>query len=81
MKTYVFKVELEPDGDGWRAFCPAWEHIGASTWGCTRKEAMQNIREVLELVLADLIEENDPIPELPEGSGFVSTGIQVAVTV
>ena len=81
MKTYVFKVELAPDGDGWRAFCPAWEHIGASTWGCTRNEAMQNIREVLELVLQDLIEENDPIPEFPERAGSVSTGIEVSVTV
>ena len=32
MKTYGFRVELEPDEEGWRAFYPPWEEIGASTW-------------------------------------------------
>lgn len=81
MKTYIFRIVVEPDEDGWRAFYPAWEHVGASTWGCTQKEAVQNIQEVLQMVLEDLVEENDPIPELPEGEGFISTTPQVAVTV
>ena len=70
MKTYVLKVRIEPDEDGWRAFYPAWEHVGASTWGCTREEALKNIQEVLQMVLEDLVEENDPIPEVPEGEGL-----------
>ena len=81
MKTYVLKVRIEPDEDGWRAFYPAWEHVGASTWGCTPEEALKNIQEVLQMVLEDLVEENDPIPEVPEGEGFVSTEPQVAITV
>lgn len=81
MQTYIFQVELEPDEDGWRAFYPAWEHVGASTWGCTQKEALKNIREVLEMVLEDLVEENDPIPELPAGQGFISAQPQIAVTI
>ena len=81
MKTYVFKVMIEPDEEGWRAFYPAWEHLGAATWGCTQEEAMKNIREVLEMVLEDLVEENDPIPEMPEGEGFISADPQVAVTI
>ena len=31
MQTYVLKVQLEVDEDGWRAFYPAWEHVRAST--------------------------------------------------
>ena len=43
MKTYSFKVVLERDEDfdgkpsGWRAYCPALERQGASTWGPTEK--------------------------------------------
>ena len=81
MKTYVFQVAIEPDEDRWRAYCPELEEYGGATWGYTRKEAEKNIREVLEMVLESLIEENDPIPELPEGAGSVSTGIEVSVTV
>jgi hypothetical protein len=31
--TYTFKVVVEPDEDRWRAYCPALEAQGASTWG------------------------------------------------
>jgi hypothetical protein len=41
VKTYVFKVEVEPDEDGWRAFYPPLEEIGASTWGYTKEEALK----------------------------------------
>ena len=62
MKSYVFKVELEPDEDGWHVFYPPWRKIGASTWGSTREEAMQNIREVLELILEEFEEDGKPAP-------------------
>ena len=81
MKTYVFHIKLEPDEDGWRAFYPLWDHVGASTWGYTPKEALKNIQEVLQMVLEDLVEENDPIPEVPAGEGFISAEPQVAVTI
>ena len=61
MKTYVFQVELEPDEDGWHVFYPPWRKIGASTWGATRESAMQNIREVLELLLEEFEEEGQPV--------------------
>ena len=81
MKTYVFHIKLEPDEEGWRAFYPAWEKIGASTWGYTQKEALKNIQEVLEMVLEDLVELNDPIPEVPKGEGTISSEPRVAVTI
>jgi len=47
LKTYNFKVVLEPDEDfegnpsGWHAYCPALESLGGSTWGGTREEALK----------------------------------------
>ncbi len=63
MKSYVFKVELEPDEDGWHVFYGPWRKIGASTWGKTREEAMKNIQEVLEMIIEELQEEGKPIVE------------------
>lgn len=57
MQTYVFQIELEPDAEGWRAFYPPWEEIGASTWGVSKEEALKNIQEVLTLILDELAEE------------------------
>lgn len=67
MKSYVFKVEMEPDEDGWHIFYPPWRKIGASTWGKTREEAMKNIREVLEMIMEDRVEENDAILDIRQG--------------
>ncbi len=53
MKTYNFKVVIEPDEDfegnpaGWHAYCPALKQLGGSTWGETREEALKNINEVI----------------------------------
>jgi predicted RNase H-like HicB family nuclease len=47
---------VEPDDDAWHACCPALEQYGGATWGATREEALQNIREVIQLVVADLTE-------------------------
>ncbi len=65
MKTYVFRVVVEPDEDRWVAYCPALEEYGAATWGYTEENALQAIREVVEIVLAELAEDGIPIPETP----------------
>ena len=67
MKSYVFKVVIEDDEheDGrraFRAYCPALESIGASTWGDTQEEAMKNISEVLHMIVDELAEEGKEIP-------------------
>ena len=69
MKTYTFRVIVEEDpyGDGKMAYhihCPDLEEYGASTWGYTEKEALKNIREVVEMIIEELIEEEKPIPEV-----------------
>ncbi|MCD6471638.1 type II toxin-antitoxin system HicB family antitoxin [Candidatus Aerophobetes bacterium] len=83
MKTYVFKVVLEEDPfeDGrmaYHVFCPALK--GASTWGYTKKEALKNIREVIEMTIESMIEHKEKIPETLEEVQIFSEP-KVAVTV
>lgn len=65
MKSYVFKVVIEPDKfedgrEAWHAFCPALK--GCHTWGHTRDEALMNIREAIDLYVQDLIDAGGKIP-------------------
>jgi predicted RNase H-like HicB family nuclease len=73
MKTYIFKVVVEPDEDAqgnpaWHAYCPALESIGAATSGETRQEALSKINEVVHMIVQEFIEEGKPLPDGPEGS-------------
>jgi predicted RNase H-like HicB family nuclease len=63
MKTYVFRVVIKPDEDRWSASCPALRQYGATTWGHTQEEALQHIREVVQMVVEELLEDGEPIPE------------------
>jgi predicted RNase H-like HicB family nuclease len=65
MKTYTFKVVVEPDEDRWHAYCPALEQYGATTWGNTHEEALKHIQEVVQMVIEELAEDGIPIPEGP----------------
>jgi predicted RNase H-like HicB family nuclease len=72
MKTYNFRVVVEPDEDAqgkpaWHAYCPALEDIGAATSGRTRDEALHNINEVVHAIVRELVEDGKPLPEGPEG--------------
>lgn len=62
MKTYAFKVVIEPDEDRWQAFCPALANWAASTWGYTQEEAYRNIQEVVQMIVEGMIEEGIAIP-------------------
>lgn len=64
MKTYSFKVVLEkdkwpddPDEKAvWRAYIPALEHKGAASWGYTEKEALENLKNAVDLLVEHLLE-------------------------
>ena len=68
MKTYLFKAVLEkayslnkwPDESDvkavWRAYIPALEHKGAASWGYTEKEALENLENAVDLLVAHLLE-------------------------
>jgi predicted RNase H-like HicB family nuclease len=67
MRTYTFKVVVEPDEDAhgnaaWHAYCPALESIGAATSGQTRQEALRKINEVVHMIVQEFIEEGKPLP-------------------
>jgi predicted RNase H-like HicB family nuclease len=73
MKTYSFKVVVEPDEDAqgnaaWHAYCPALESLGGATSGRTREEALKKINEVVHMIVQEFIEEGRPLPEGPEDS-------------
>jgi predicted RNase H-like HicB family nuclease len=63
VKSYLFRVVVEPDEDVWRAYVPELEAKGAATWGHTKEEAFRNIEEVLQMVVEDLLEQGEPLPQ------------------
>ena len=87
MKTYNFKVVVEPDEDfdgkpaGWHAYCPLLEQQGASTWGETEADALKNIDSVVRMVVESMREHGERIPEEPADQVEVTVEPRVAVTV
>lgn len=81
MKTYSFKVVIEPDGGRWHAYCPALVSQGAATWGYTRDEALGNIHDVVQMVVASLLEHGEALPEQPADEVRILAEPQVAVIV
>ena len=68
MKTYRFRVVVEPDEDQWLAYCPALVRQGAATGGNTREEALKNIRVVLRMTLESMVFHGETIPVEMSGS-------------
>ncbi|MGH7456994.1 MAG: type II toxin-antitoxin system HicB family antitoxin [bacterium] len=61
MKQYRFSVLVEHDKDGYFAFCP--ELQGCYSQGNTYEEALENIKDAIQLHLEDRIAEQEEIPE------------------
>jgi predicted RNase H-like HicB family nuclease len=61
MKTYVFRVVIEPDEDRFYAEIPALPDC--HSWGYTYEEALKNMKEAAELCLETMIEDGQSIPE------------------
>ncbi|MBM3241321.1 type II toxin-antitoxin system HicB family antitoxin [Candidatus Poribacteria bacterium] len=89
MKTYAFKVVLEkdkwPDESDeeavWRAYIPALEYRGAASWGYTEKEALENLKNAVDLLVEYLLEIGEAIPSEPRSQIQVSDVPLIAVTV
>jgi predicted RNase H-like HicB family nuclease len=90
MKTYSFKVVVEPDEDAhgnvaWHAYCPALESVGGATSGRTKEEALRNINEVVRMIVQEFVDEGKPLPEGPADSVEIEEVSQesprIAVTV
>ena len=67
MKTYTFQVVIEEDewlderikDPVWRAYIPALEHKGASSWRYTQKEALQSLQDAVDLLIESLLEHGE----------------------
>ena len=90
MKTYSFKVVVEPDEDAqgnpaWHAYCPALQDLGGATSGRTKAEALSRINEVVQMIVQEFREEGRPLPEGPQDSVEVEEVSQeeprIAVTI
>jgi len=81
MKTYLFRVVIEPDEDRWFAYCPILEEKGVATWGYTKEEALKNLEEVLRMTIESMIEYGEEIPQEPEQEVQVFSEPKVAITV
>lgn len=62
MKTLDFKVVLEPDpGGGYVVSCPTLP--GCYSQGDSIEDALQNIREAIQLCIEDMKAHNEPLPD------------------
>ncbi len=62
MKTYDFKVILEPDeSGGYVISCPSLP--GCYSQGETTEEALENIKEAIALCLEDMESQGEEIPD------------------
>lgn len=76
MRSYTFKVVLEKDKwpdepeekAVWRAYIPALP--SAHAWGNTQQEALENLKDAVDLIIEDLLERGEPIPSvIPTADG------------
>ncbi len=81
MKTYTFKVIVEPDEGGYHAYCPALGRYGAATQGSSQEEALKNIGEVVQTIVDELREGGTALPTGSSADVAVFEDARVAVTV
>ena len=87
MKSYIFKVVFErdkwpdePDEKAlWRAYIPILP--AAHAWGNTQQEAFANLKNAVDLIIEDLMEEGKPIPTDDAGQVQVSQEPLLTVTI
>lgn len=62
MLSYVFRVAIEEQGEFWHASVPELEDRGATAWGGTRGEALENLTVILEALVEALSAEGSSLP-------------------
>jgi len=61
VKTLVLRVALKEEEDGrWSASIPSLP--GCSSWGYSRQEALENIKDAAEIYLEDMIAAGEGLP-------------------
>jgi len=87
VKSYTFKVILaedkwpdEPEEKAiWRAYIPILP--AAHAWGDTQQQALGNLRNAIDLIIEDMLERGESIPEEPRSQVKTSKEPLVTVTV
>lgn len=74
LRRYVFSVVIERDEDGYFAFCP--ELQGCYAQGETYEDALENVRDAIQLHVADRLEDGE---EIPQSESVSLTSLEVAV--
>ncbi|KJR41040.1 Uncharacterized protein family UPF0150 domain protein [Candidatus Magnetoovum chiemensis] len=74
MNYYKLSVIIEKDTDGYFALCP--ELQGCYSQGDTYEEALENIKDAIQLHIKDRIENGEEIPQ-PEMVSLTSLDISV----
>jgi antitoxin HicB len=61
VKTYLFQVELEQEDDGrWSAWIETLP--GCASWGYSKEEALEAVKETAQAYLEVLVEKGQRIP-------------------
>ena len=80
LKTYVFQVKMDQDEDGrWSASIPTLP--GCGTWGETREEALDALKEASQAYIDVLLEDGRAIPTEAGDAVKVIDAPAIAVTV
>jgi len=61
MQNYRFSVVVERDKEGYFAFCP--ELQGCYTQGDSYEDALENIKDAIQLHVADRLSNREEIPQ------------------
>ena len=77
MKRYNFPIIIERDEDGYFAFCPKSQ--GCYSQGDTYEEAMENIKDAVNLHVEDRIKTKEILPKTDSVSSISLATIEVAV--
>ena len=62
MKTYTYRVIIEPDGKkAFHGYVPALP--GCHTWGKNIENTRENLRDAIDVYLKSLVDDGEAIPE------------------
>lgn len=79
MKTFVLEIEIEQEEDGrWSATIPNLP--GCATWGYTREEALENLKEEAKAFLEVLLEKKGGLPKEIEEKITIIPSQAIAIT-
>lgn len=77
VNTYIFPVVLEKADDAWHVCVPELEHKGAATWGATKEIALRNIQEVMQMIVEEMLEDGETLPDSVQVSNHTAVAVSV----